>query len=375
MNLLKFIQNNPNWKTILSLPPYCLKYDEKTINGKNYLLLKYNQIESDFTEAIVKECRGIILRLNDLKIVCYPFNKFFNYGDIKADTINFQTSKSQEKIDGSIIKMWYDEEWIISTNGKIDANEPKNTDGISFKELFLISLKNHLNNDEIKLNNFYDELNKHHNYTYIFELVHPMIRNIVRYNNPDIRHIGTRNNDTFEELNIDIGIEKPKEYHFNSIEDIVKMSKTLSLNEEGYVVVDSNWNRIKIKNPAYVAAHYLKNNGVISAKRAMDIILAGETDEFLLLFPEFTNYFNNISDIFNSFLTTVQKDIDEYKNMVFDNKKELSIYAKKTHLSDFFFKVYDGQYTYNELLQYLFDCGANKIIKQLKIKDEQRIIY
>ena len=107
----------------------------------------------------------------------------------------------------------------------------------------------------------------------------------------------------------------------------------------------------------------------------MDIILAGETDEFLLLFPEFTNYFNNISDIFNSFLTTVQKDIDEYKNMVFDNKKELSIYAKKTHLSDFFFKVYDGQYTYNELLQYLFYCGANKIIKQLKIKDEQRIIY
>ena len=37
------------------------------------------------------------------------------------------------------------------------------------------------------------------------------------------------------------------------------MAKALPQIEEGYIVCDANHNRIKVKNPAYVALHHLKS--------------------------------------------------------------------------------------------------------------------
>lgn len=372
LEILNLLQNNgDNWRVILTSSPYCLKIDEKTINNVDYILFKYDQIESDFSDPIVKECRGIILRKNDWKIVCYPFKKFFNYGEGYSDTIDFETSKVQEKVDGSIMKMWYDgNEWIISTNGKIDSTDATCAIGKSFNELFIESLKNQLDNDETKYNEFFETLNKHKNYTYIFEMVHPLTRVVIEYDKPDLRHIGTRNNDTYEELDINIGIQKPTEYKFNSFDDVVNMSRLLPYSEEGYVVVDANWNRVKVKSPAYLAVHHLKNNGVISARRVIDIILKGEQSEVLSIFPEFTDYFNVASEIFYNFKAELEKNIDDFKNMTFESKKGFAMVASKTQLPDFFFQVYDGKYTYDDLSKYLSEYGGDKIAKKLKIKDK-----
>ena len=372
LEILNLLQNNgDNWRVILTSSPYCLKIDEKTINNVDYILFKYDQIESDFSDPIVKECRGIILRKNDWKIVCYPFKKFFNYGEGHSDTIDFETSKVQEKVDGSIMKMWYDgNEWIISTNGKIDSTDVTCAIGKSFNELFIESLKNQLDNDETKYNEFFETLNKHKNYTYIFEMVHPLTRVVIEYDKPDLRHIGTRNNDTYEELDINIGIQKPTEYKFNSFDDVINMSRLLPYSKEGYVVVDANWNRVKVKSPAYLAVHHLKNNGVISARRVIDIILKGEQSEVLSIFPEFTDYFNVASEIFYNFKAELEKNIDDFKNMTFESKKGFAMVASKTQLPDFFFQVYDGKYTYDDLSKYLSEYGGDKIAKKLKIKDK-----
>lgn len=367
------ILKKDNWREILTSAPYCLKTDEKTMNGKDYILFKYNQIDSDLSNDVVKECRGIIIRKNDLKVVCYPFNKFFNYGETNAAKIDFNTAKVQEKVDGSIMKMWYDGEWFISTNGKIDAAEPTCTVGKNFKELFLESLQNHFN-DIDKYNSFLQLLDNHikegKNYTYIFEMVHPLNRIVIQYDKPDVRHIGTRDNDTYKELNIDIGVKKPTDYHFNSIQDVVDMAHTLSYSEEGYVVVDANWNRVKVKSPAYLAVHHLKNNNVLSAKRVMEIIMKNEQEEVLSIFPEFTEYFNVATEKFNAFKNDVLNSISEVKKLEFSTKKEFALFVLKNRLSDFFFKVYDNRYTYDDLNLYLDNVGAEKIADLLKLKDE-----
>lgn len=370
--ILDLLQNNiDNWRDVLISSPYCLKIDEKTINNVDYILLKYDQINSDFSNPIVKECRGIILRKNDWKIVCYPFNKFFNYGEGHSDTIDFATARVLEKVDGSIMKMWHDGiEWVISTNGKIDSTDVTCAIGKSFKELFIESLKNQLDNDETKYNEFFQTLNEHKNFTYIFEMVHPLTRLVIEYDKPDIRHIGTRNNDTYEELDINIGIQKPIEYKFNSFEDVVNMSRILPYSEEGYVVVDANWNRVKVKSPAYLAVHHLENNGVLSARRVMDIILNGEQSEVLANFPEFTDYFNVASEVFYNFKSELQKNIDDFRNMTFETKKDFAMVVSKTQFPSFFFQVYDGKYTYDDLSKYLHEYGGEKIAKILKIKDK-----
>ena len=50
----------------------------------DFILLKYSQIDSDFNEEIVRECRGLIIDKN-LVPVCVPFYKFGNYGESYAD--------------------------------------------------------------------------------------------------------------------------------------------------------------------------------------------------------------------------------------------------------------------------------------------------
>jgi hypothetical protein len=91
----------------------------------NLVLFKYNQIESPFSEQIVRECRGIILDENDnWNVVCQSMSKFFNLGEGHAATIDWTTARVQCKVDGCL-----DEETMIFTEngyqsiGEICDNE------------------------------------------------------------------------------------------------------------------------------------------------------------------------------------------------------------------------------------------------------------
>ena len=58
LQLLDFIkQNKENWKEVLQKPPYSIIVKE----DDDYILLKYNQLESDLSNSIVQECRGVSL--------------------------------------------------------------------------------------------------------------------------------------------------------------------------------------------------------------------------------------------------------------------------------------------------------------------------
>ena len=73
MKVLDFIRENANWEEILAGAPYHIK---ASWDG-NYVLLKYNQLASDFNEEIVRECRGSIFYIPEgghqwADVVCYP---------------------------------------------------------------------------------------------------------------------------------------------------------------------------------------------------------------------------------------------------------------------------------------------------------------
>lgn len=85
----------------------------------------------------------------------------------------------------------------------------------------------------------------------------PYNRIVVPHEDIKIYHIGTKDNTTLQELDIDIGITKRRTYQFNDLNEVIEMAKTLKYCEEGYVVRDANYHRVKIKSPAYVAIHHL----------------------------------------------------------------------------------------------------------------------
>lgn len=333
MKLTEFIKSNNNWEELLQAPPYCIKI--KRDDG--FLIFSYNQIESDFSYQIVRECRGVILEVSTFRPVCVPFYKFGNYGESYAPILDWASAKTQEKIDGSLMKVWFDgKNWRVSTNGNIDANKsPLEKTNLfeddcpysTYADLFDTARKNQGLD--------FDILDK--NCTYMFELVSPYNKVVVLYNNLEIYHIGTRNNITLEEIVADIGIQKPKEFPLNSLEMCVNTARTLPTDKEGYVVVDKYFNRVKIKNPAYVALHHLKNNGVPTISNLLGIIRKNEVEEFLTYFPECRSVVKQCKNKIDLIFKEIENEIALLENKQFSTQKDFAQEVKNKKFSSYYF--------------------------------------
>ena len=268
-----------NFPGILEGKGILVRYDGPYVLLKYKNLFENGEMTVDFSDELFRECRGIILKKTDegYEIVCRPFKKWFNFQEPFADEIDWSSARVQEKIDGSIIKLWHDEGWHWSTMGTIDADYAETKYEASFGDL----IKKADNYKDIN----YENLDK--SLTYMFELVSPYNQIVIRYNKTHLYHIGTRQRDG-KELNIDIGIEKPKEYPLHSLEECITAAEALNseeVSEEGYVVVDKNWNRIKIKSPKYILYHRIWNNGTVKAEDIIKIISEGKMREAMKEYP------------------------------------------------------------------------------------------
>ena len=299
LNIVKFIIEHPHdWEALLTSPPYSLSIKRKDTR----ILFKYSQIESDFSLDIVKEARGLILEDKTWKVICYPFNKFFNFGEEYADNIDWESAVVETKEDGSLIKIYfYNDEWKIATNGTIDAEDAELQSGPykNFRQLFDAAAE--------KCHFDFSRLNRY--YTYVLELCSEF--NIIICPQSEMRliHIGTRNNRTFQEVEADIGIPHPQRYALSSLEDCVAMAKTFDFTKEGFVVKDKNYNRIKVKSEDYVRVHRLANNGSMTEERAIELIRANELDEFFTYFPHYKEYIGRIKAKITALSYTIDKDI------------------------------------------------------------------
>ena len=123
----------------------------------------YDQLESPKAHPIVRECRGLILNSADnWNVVAYPFNRFANFGETWGDTIDWTDVRVQEKVDGSMIILWfYNGTWNVSTKGSPDAGGQCGDFPFTFSELAWKAL-----------NQYGIEPSRHldYRYTYILEL-------------------------------------------------------------------------------------------------------------------------------------------------------------------------------------------------------------
>lgn len=212
---------------------------------------------ADFSNLVVQNCRGIILYRDTFDIACYPFDKFNNYTSQLASDIDWKSARVLEKLDGQILKLWfnkYTNVWVLSSNGAIYTRDIIIRGGKTVGWLF--------DNSVSKVD--YTKLNK--DKTYIFEIVSPYNKVIIDYNETEIYHIGTRDNITQKEEETDIGISKPKIYNVKSLAEAIETANKICVQgdrHEGFVVVDKNYNRIKVKSQYYFDCKFVmgKLNG------------------------------------------------------------------------------------------------------------------
>lgn len=246
----------------------------------NLVLLKYRQLDADWTKTALLDCRGIILdRTNaNWNIVSFPYEKFFNIGEGYCAKIDWDTAKFYEKADGSLINLYfYNGIWNVQTSGTIDGNAWTNGGEMTFAELFWFAVEE-MYGDKWE---FVSRLDTDKNY--MFELCTPYNIVVTQHNDFKVLLHGVRDMRTLKYVDIEtVNLVKVKTYDLKSVDEMVAQFEDMSWQEEGFVVCDANYNRAKCKNPKYVAVHHVATG--VSPYAIMNVIKTNEIDEYLVYF-------------------------------------------------------------------------------------------
>lgn len=329
----------------------------------NLILFKYDQINSPMDNLIVQECRGIILdEAADWQVVARPFSKFFNYGEPNAADIDWTTARVQEKVDGSLcVFYYYADRWHVATTGTPDAGGHVHNGDRMFRDLIW----------EAAHTRSLQMLSPEH--TYLFELTSPYNRVVVQHKEIGLTLLGIRHRETGawvlrEEIaNYLTGnVSITQEYAFDSFVSILASFDHIDpLTHEGYVVVDSQGQRVKVKHPRYVALHLLKESS--NPRAFVEVLQAGETPELLTYFPELTADYLPLQTAYEALIVEIDADYARLQSI--EAQKDFAQEALKTRCSSALFSIRAGKCT--GARDYLSHALTNLVMRLLGLKPDQ----
>ena len=391
LHIQKFITEHSDWEALLQEKPYCITISRDVKFGHNLIMFKYSQIDSNFNEALVRECRGLILDEDTLEPVCVPFFKFGNYGESYCPEIDWKSCWVGEKLDGSLIKMSrIGDDILWSTNGTIDAFKAPLAAQIgciakSFGELaYFAVLDNYRKACNLSVSDHIDpgcadswlKSIVKPGFTYMFELTSPFNKVVVQWRETRLSFLGVRNNETLQETyfsdhELKYIFNTPKVFPLRSVDDCVKAANELDCNNEGFVVCDKNFNRVKIKSTTYVALHHMRNNGVLSYERGIEIVRGNELEEVLTYFPEFKDHLEKIKEKYDFLVSRLEASWDGFSTSVtaLAPRKEAAIWITKNFdIPGVGFALLDGKV--KSVKEWIEKCPAKNLVKWLGFKEQ-----
>lgn len=302
----------------------------------NLYQFKYDQIETPMGHEVSQQCRGIILdKDNDWNPVCHTFNKFFNTHEVHAAEVDWSTAKVYEKCDGSLMQLsHYDNKWHVSTTGSPDAGGNVGDHGFTFKELFWETWK------ELGYDHPRDK-----NISFAFELCTKYNRIVVNHEKPRIVFLGARHNKYGYELwPRHIGQfynwETVRQFDFYSPQEVAKaLDGMQGVEQEGFVVVDTNFNRVKMKCEDYVLKHRFISS--VSTRNLLDLVRQNEGQEFLSYFKEWQKEYDVLKEIYENLVKEIESEYDKHKHI--KDQKEFALAIKKNKFSGCMFQLRSGK--------------------------------
>ena len=325
----------------------------------NLVQLKYSMIGSPMDNPIVQESRGIILdEHNQWRVVSWPFKKFFNYGEGLAADIDWNTARVQEKLDGSMMSIYFwDGQWHVASSGLPDASGAVQGTNWTFAELFWNTWKKQ---------GFKMPSTASFGTTFIFEIMSPYNRIVVSQAVSRLALIGTRSIWSGAEAPIrhTIAYNPVREFALTSIEEaLLTFEKMDPLTQEGYVIVDSNFNRVKVKHPGYIALHHMKSS--FSVKRVVEVIRTGECSEVLSAFPEWKGPFEQVTAAYDALVIQLEQDYEAIKDVT--PRKDFALLAQKSIWPAAHFTLLDKKE--DSVKGVLKNIPVDKLVNILGVKD------
>lgn len=300
--------------------------------------------------------RGLILDLTDVKnngriyILAKPFEKFPNYNSNEIegyeDDINFSDIESiTEKMDGSLgISYFFDGEIRFATRGSFNSDQA-------------------IKATEMWRNKYADKFNWigyiNFPYTMLVEIIYPQNRVVVDYKGfEDLVALGVINLTLMTDEPLfraraiadSLGMPITKEYKHN-LHKLLEMKKTISANEEGWVVKFVNGKRLKIKGDEYLKVHRviyrLSDKAKVKAwaDDKMDELIKSIPEEFRDEIEELKEGLDGQLELVHRILVSVYNNIVDYTGISKDNRKDFAMIVNNAinpEYKKFMFRMLDN---------------------------------
>lgn len=281
--------------------------------------LNYDQIEAKENDPLAQECRGLILSSmdgaplphtqengdpnrkailaqvvpGDTRVLGFPMKRFFNHGQGSAANINWSDPNLAvlEKLDGTLCIVYFDpftNQWCVATRSVPEADLIMDNGVFTFRTLFEKALYD--TTGGLPFDQFSKLLDD--NITYCFELTTPYNRIVVNYPDCRITLLAGRKLSNLQEIDPntikpDASIPVVQAHSYSSIDELLNWVSSLNpLEHEGVVVRDSDFDRIKVKNAAYVAYNKLHDRLGTSERNCLELILLEKDDDAIPFLPE-----------------------------------------------------------------------------------------
>lgn len=328
----------------------------------NLVLFKYDQINSPFAEPLVRECRGIVLDQNDnWRVVSRAFDKFFNHGEGHASPIDWSTARTFEKVDGSLCVLYaYAGRWHVATTGTPDAGGRVGPLQLRFADLFWRTWGKYASAPPSH------DLAGH---VFFFELTSPHNRVVVPHTEDGLTLLGGRFPDGLEMTPpvvsglLDGAFPTARAFDLSSHTDIAATFSNMDpLHNEGFVVVDSEFRRIKVKHPGYVALHHAKDG--MSTRAFVEIVRSGETSEVIAAFPEFGAEVAAIREKFDALAYELSCDYAAIEHI--ETQKDFAKEALRSRCSAALFNVRAKKCA--NVRDFLRTVQVDRIVEMLSLK-------
>jgi len=352
--------SNININNNIETPNHFLKFKNIVSNTENnYKIINYDKtlLSADLISTYGLY-RSVIIN-NKNQVVCYaPPKSFSSDYFIKKYSFNNNSNSNsiiaEEFVEGTMINVFWNETWEISTRNTVSANSSfyQTTPKKTFRAMFLEACK------EINLS--FENLNK--KYCYSFVLQHPENRIVVPFKKPALYLVAAYlivnennginalvypvilnniNNEHIHHFGLDNSfVQFPKKYtdcdsYTKLIEKYASMNTSYDI--LGVVLYNSiTCERSKIRNPVYEQVRQLRGNQPKLQYQYLHLRNQGKIADFLKYFPENKRKFGEFRDQVHLFTNTL---FSNYISCYIKKEKPLIEFSSqyRTHM----FKIHE----------------------------------
>lgn len=245
------------------------RHDFNNLVGFKYTT---NTVYSGDWNPVTLYARGIVFDKDTGKVLAYPFEKFFNFGELVDDQSNLttlahdviahqgydnllrdistQSFRVMDKLDGSLgIMFWTGKKWLIKTAGSFESEQALWANNWAADNI-----------DVTKLDK---------NCTYMFEIIYDEDVHPIKYDFEGLVLLGINDNTTMKEkpftdivhTAFELKINHAEVLEFSKLLEVLTYAKKLPNTKEGVVVTFDNGFKVKIKGDEFLALqrifHYL----------------------------------------------------------------------------------------------------------------------